>query len=210
MRGRKSGNAGASRSSAIPVPAIAIGLAGLGGSGKGEVKDILLTLRPGETVHLRTIVEEELRGRGLPVTNRTLREEATRMREVQGPDALAERALPHVRAALERSPMVIVDSIKSMAEVVCFRAAIPQRFVVLAVEAAADLRFARLAARGLPWDMKDRASFDWRDKMESGWGTAEAVKGADYTIVNGGTRNDLARKVREFVQWLDKTARPKT
>ena len=184
---------------------LVIGLAGPGGSGKGEVQDLLLRIRPAETVHLRTIVEGELQQRGLPVTNRTLREEATRLRAEHGPDALAVRALPHVRAALDRSPMVIVDSIKSGAEIATFRTSVRDRFVVLAVVANPDLRFARLARRGLPWDMKDRASFDWRDEVELNWGAAEAVREADYTIVNEGTRQDLGKKVRQFLAWLDGT-----
>ncbi|MCI4350211.1 MAG: hypothetical protein L3K15_01685 [Thermoplasmata archaeon] len=182
---------------------VVIGLAGLGGAGKGEVKELILALRPGTTIHLRTIVEEELAKQGRPVTNHSLREEATRLRELEGPAALARRAAPKVLAALERYPTIVIDSIKSADETRVFRATLPGRVVVLAVVARPELRFHRLAARGLPWDMSDRASFDWRDQVESGWGTADAVAQADYTILNEGTRDELAEKVRRFVQWVD-------
>jgi dephospho-CoA kinase len=184
-----------------------IGLAGLGGAGKGEVKELILAHRSGTTIHLRTIVEEELAKHGQPVTNHSLREEATRLRELEGPAALARRASPKVLDALRRSSTIVIDSIKSADETRVFRAAVPARFVVLAVVARPELRFHRLAARGLPWDMSDRASFDWRDQVESGWGTADAVAEADYTIVNEGSRDELAEKVREFLVWLDRSQR---
>jgi dephospho-CoA kinase len=183
-----------------------IALAGLGGAGKGEVKELLLAHRRGTTIHLRTIVEEELARAGRPVTNQSLREEATRLRELEGPAALARRAAPKVLAALDDYATVVVDSIKSADETRVFRATIPARFVVLAVVARPGLRFERLAARGLPWDMHDRASFDWRDQVESGWGTGDAVAQADYEIVNEGSREELAEKVRAFLGWLDRRA----
>ena len=182
---------------------VVIGLAGLGGAGKGEVKELLLAHRRGITIHLRTIVEEELARAGRPVTNQSLREEATRLRELEGPAALATRASPKVLAALDTYSTVVVDSIKSADETRVFRATLPARVVVLAVLARPQLRFERLAARGLPWDMHDRASFDWRDQVESGWGTGDAVAQADYRIVNEGTREELAEKVRAFLVWLD-------
>ncbi|MCI4319370.1 MAG: hypothetical protein L3K23_04455 [Thermoplasmata archaeon] len=181
-----------------------IGLAGLGGAGKGEVKELLLAHRRGTTIHLRTIVEEELARAGRPVTNQSLREEATRLRELEGPAALARRASPKVLAALDAYATVVVDSIKSADETRVFRATVPARFVVLAVLARPELRFERLAARGLPWDMHDRASFDWRDQVESGWGTGDAVAQADYRIVNEGSREELAAKVQAFLAWLDR------
>jgi dephospho-CoA kinase len=185
---------------------VVIGLAGLGGGGKGEAKVLILAHRSGTTIHLRTIVEEELAKQGRPVTNHSLREEATRLRELEGPAALARRAAPKVLEALDRFPTVVIDSIKSAEETTVFRATVPGRFIVLAVIARPELRFHRLAARGLPWDMSDRASFDWRDQVESGWGTDDAVAQADYTIVNEGTRDELAEKVRGFLDWLDRSA----
>ncbi|HZY70660.1 MAG TPA: hypothetical protein VFF67_06770 [Thermoplasmata archaeon] len=185
-----------------------IGLAGLGGAGKGEVQAMLLSRRPGVTVHLRTIVEEELRRQGRAATNESLRAEATRLRAEEGPDAIAKRALPQVRAGVEHYPVVVIDSIKSIDEVRAFRAGLPDRLVVLAVVASPDVRFARLASRGLPWDMRDRSAFDWRDRVEASWGAADAVAAADYTIRNDATRHDLELRVDEFLAWLDRGTPP--
>lgn len=169
---------------------------------------MILHRRPGVTVHLRTIVEQELRRRGIAPTNESLRAEATRLRDEEGPAAIARRALAQVRGSLERSPVVVIDSIKSLEEVQAFRAGLPDRLVVLAVVAPPDLRFTRLSSRGLAWDMRDRAAFDWRDNVESSWGVAAAVAAADYTIRNDRTRAELERAVDEFLAWLDRGGRP--
>ena len=63
---------------------IVIGITGMAGAGKKEVVNLLLKKVPAHVIVLREIVEAELRERGMPINNRTLREFATKMRKSLG------------------------------------------------------------------------------------------------------------------------------
>ena len=87
-----------------------IGICGLGGGGKDTTISILLEKNGGSTLQLREVVEDELRSQGKEINNTTLRDCATEMREKYGEDIVATRAIPKIKAALEKQDMVIINS----------------------------------------------------------------------------------------------------
>lgn len=154
-------------------------------------------------VHMRTVVEDELKRRNMLPTNTSLREVATSMRQELGEAIMAERSIPKVQHALKESDLVIINSVKAMAEADLYRKELGGRFVLLAVYASPRTRFERLSHRGLKWDMNDYGSLVWRDKKELEWGLGNAISLADYTIINEGTIEELGQSVERFIAFLD-------
>ncbi len=189
----------------MPSDKTIIAICGLGGSGKDTTIQLLFEMVKGGMVHMRDVVEEEIRKRGMPITNESLREVATSMRKELGYDIMAKRSIPHVKKALERHSLVIINSIKDMEETELYEKELKENILLLAVYASPRTRFERLSRRGLKWDMKDYKSFVWRDMKELGWGLGSAISLADYTIINEGSMKDLKESVSRFLDFVKNT-----
>jgi dephospho-CoA kinase len=93
------------------------------------------------------IVVDEVVRRGWPVTpenERIVREE---IRADEGMDAIARRALPHLKAALEQHRSVVIDGLYGFGEYRTLRAELGTDMVVVAVICPRWLRYSRLASR---------------------------------------------------------------
>ncbi len=123
-----------------------LGVAGLNGSGKGEVVRFLAA-RSFDAHSLSDVVREELALRNLAETRERMIEVGRAIREAEGPGALAERL--GRRLASDRNHAV--DSIRHPAEVEVLRRRSP-RFQLLWVEAPEATRVARIRARARPGD----------------------------------------------------------
>jgi dephospho-CoA kinase len=110
---------------------------------------------------------------------------ATRLREENGPDAIAEASLPHVEADLETADTVVVDGIRSDVEVERFLDAFGEAFLLVEVSAPEDLRAERLDLRGRDASAEEGGeSVAERDERELGFGMGEAMAMADLTVDN--------------------------
>ncbi len=187
---------------------ILIGMCGLGGSGKDTTIALLSKKRKCKTIQLRHIVENEIKKRGLPITNKTLRETATELRNKYGYNIIARKSLPIVKKAFDDADIVVINSIKSLKEMEVYKKSIKGRTILLSLYASPKTRFKRLSKRGLNWDMKDYKSFVWRDEKELGWGFGAAFTLADYMLVNEGSMKELGIEVDRFLEELyDKGSR---
>src|SRR5882672_1711347 len=129
---------------------LVLGVTGPNAAGKGEVSAYLR--RQGFVVHsLSDIVREEAAARGLPPEREHLIRVGTLLREQGGPDVLASRLIPRLGAR------DVVDSIRNPAEVEMLRR-VPG-FVLIGVDAPAELRFARSRLRARPGDPGSFAEF---------------------------------------------------
>jgi dephospho-CoA kinase len=172
-----------------------LGIAGMPGAGKDTVIKLLSKQTHLHVIILREIVEAELKEKGIPVNNRTLREFATELRKQFGRDIIAKKCLPLLKKALETNNVVVLNAIKAVEEVEYLKNELQCPFFLIAVHSSPMTRFKRLSKRGLAWDMKDWESFRWRDKVELSWGAGEAMALADYVIINDSTFQDLETQV---------------
>ncbi len=182
---------------------LVLGVTGPNAAGKGEVSDYLRTL--GFVVHsLSDIVREESAARGLPPEREHLIRIGTLLREQQGPGVLAERLIPRLGAK------DVVDSIRNPAEVERLRK-VPG-FVLIGVDAPAELRFARSRLRARPGDPQSLAEFTQRERQENSANPAgqqlrATFELADRVLLNDGDLDDLRLKVDEILRSFGASSR---
>jgi len=177
---------------------LVLGVTGPNAAGKGEVSDYLRTW--GFAVHsLSDIVREEAAARGFPPEREHLIRIGTLLREQGGLGVLAERLLPRLDG------WDAVDSIRNPAEVETLRR-VPG-FVLIGVDAPAEVRFARSRLRARPGDPDSFAEFAAKEKKENSANPAgQQLRAtfalADRVIDNNGDLDLLHRNVDGLLRSL--------
>jgi len=170
---------------------LVLGVTGPNAAGKGEVSVYLKTL--GFDVHsLSDIVREEAAARSLLPEREHLIRIGTLLREQGGLGVLAERLIPRLGAR------DVVDSIRNPAEVTTLRR-VPG-FVLVGVDAPAEVRFARSRHRARPGDPTSFATFMARERQENSANPAgQQLRAtfalADHVVDNDGNLHDLHHKI---------------
>lgn len=172
-----------------------IGTVGLPGSGKGEFANVARELGV-PVVTMGDVIRAECRRRGLDPADHH-GEIATALREEDGPLAIAERSIPLIREELEASPTVVVDGLRSAAELDRFRETFGEEFTLVAVEAPFEERAGRIDSRGR--DNTAQETLRDRDERELGFGMGEAIARADVRIDNDGTLEAFHERVTEIL-----------
>jgi dephospho-CoA kinase len=175
-----------------------IGTVGLPGSGKSEAAAVAEELGV-PVVTMGDVIRQECRDRGLdPATHHG--EIARTLREENGPSAVAERSLPVIREKLKESDAVLVDGIRSDAEVDIFENAFGEDFLLVSIEAPFEARAERLDLRGRDAGADAGGeSLAERDERELGFGMGEAMKRADITIENDRTLEAFHERIRTLL-----------
>ncbi len=173
-----------------------IGTVGLAGSGKGEFAAVA-EANGIPVVTMGDVIRAECRERGLdPAEHHG--EVAGKLREENGPTAIAEASLPHLETALDEHDTVVVDGIRSGTEVDVFEERFGETFLLVGVEAPFEVRKERISDRGRD-DVEDGESLAARDERELGFGLDEALDRADLTIENTDTLERFRTRVREVL-----------
>lgn len=160
---------------------LVLGVTGPNAAGKGEVSAYLRTR--GFAVHsLSDIVREEAAARGLPPEREHLIRIGTLLREHGGFGVLAERLIPRL------GRRDVVDSIRNPAEVAALRRA--PGFVLIGVDAPAELRFARSRIRARPGDPESFAEFTARERQENSANPAGQQLRATFALADRVVDND--------------------
>jgi dephospho-CoA kinase len=132
------------------------------------------------------IVVAEVARRGWPLTpenERIVREE---FRASDGMAAIAQRALPVLRAALIGRPGIIIDGLYSWSEYKLLQRELDGEMVVVAIVAERALRYGRLASRTeRPLTAHEARQRDWQEIEQLEKGGPIAI--ADYTLLNDGS-----------------------
>jgi dephospho-CoA kinase len=171
---------------------------GMPGSGKTEA--VRVARERGVPVHrMGDAVWDEVRRRGLPLEASQVGRVANEMRASHGPDVWARRTLETVD---RRSDMVVIDGVRSGAELQAFEEELGADLVLVLIDCPDDVRMARIAARGRDDDTVDVETFRARDERELAWGLAEVLARADAVIPNTGTVEDLRRRVSDLLDDL--------
>ncbi len=148
-----------------------------------------------------SIVVDEVSRRGLPLTpenERIVREE---FRAHEGMDAIAKRALPILKNALERQNCIIIDGLYSWSEYKTLRAELGGELTVVAIVSERGRRYGRLAERverPLTAAEAERRDYQEIENLEKGGPIALA----DYTLLNNGAPDELLAALDALIERL--------
>ena len=176
-----------------------IGLTGPNAAGKGEIAARLG--QRGFLYHsLSDVLRDELGRRGVPPTRENLIAVGNELRAQRGAGVLAEMIVPRLGGR------DVVDSIRNPKEVDVLRR-LP-RFVLVGVDAAMEVRFARAMARGRPGDGPTFEEFRAKEAVENSSDAARqqlaaTFRLADLTLSNDGSLADLEQRVEALLAKLD-------
>lgn len=172
-----------------------IGLTGTNGAGKGEAAAYFGT-KGYAYFSLSDVIREELERRGQPPSRDNLIRTGNELRKEFGADVLARRTIEKIG----RGAKAVIDSVRNLSEVAYLRR--QAGFVLLAVDAPVEVRFARAAARGRDESAADLEAFRKKEDQErrggaSGQQLEACLAAADRLVVNDGTLEEFRRKLEE-------------
>ena len=181
-------------------PLRVLALVGMPGSGKTLCAKHL-EARGFYQFRFGSIVVDEVVARGLPITpenERVVREE---FRNNEGMDVMAKRALPHLRAALETHPVIVIDGLYSFSEYKTLHAEFDGGLVIVAIISARPTRYGRLTTRDerpLTTAEAEARDFQEIERLEKGGPIAMA----DYTLLNNGEPHELLQQLDVLLEQL--------
>ena len=173
-----------------------IGVVGLPGSGKGEFSRIAEILDV-PVVVMGDSIREYVRTSGQTLSDLSMGEASAQLRAEMGRDAIAQLTIPRVEAC--GTDVVIIDGIRSEAEVVLFREHFPD-FYLVGVACSDAVRLERIYNRGREDDVSSAAELNARDTRERGWGLDAALGMADVTVTNDGSIEEYETAVRALLR----------
>ena len=173
-----------------------IGVVGMPGSGKGVVDDVAKELGF-SVVIMGDIIREEAVKRGLEPTSENVGRIMLQIRREEGPAVVAERCIPRIKSA--ESQGIVVEGIRSLAEVEVFRREFP-KFKLLSIHSSPETRFQRTFNRRRSDDPSNWQVFADRDLRELKVGIGSAIAIADHVIPNEGSLRQFKMRVRRFLK----------
>jgi dephospho-CoA kinase len=181
-----------------------VAITGMPGAGKSTAAQALVKL--GWT---RVVMGDEIRAetkrRGLEPDAKNTGKVMRLLRNERGESAVADLCLEKV--ARLKANRVVIDGIRSMAEVDAFRK--KAKVILVAVDASPERRFELLRERGREDDPLTQEMFNERDQRELEVGIAKAIALADETVSNQHTTPDrLASEIEKVVERWEKVVAP--
>ena len=176
-----------------------VSIVGLTGSGKSEVARVF-EQNGFARIRFGDLTDEQLRKRGLALSESNERYVRELLRKEHGMSAYAELNLPKIDAALEQSN-VVVDGLYSWEEYTLLKDYYGDRFHVVAVWASPRTRYERLTVRNdRPLSMEEAASRDVAEIENVNKGGPIAM--ADFTIINESSLEALIGETRKVIAAL--------
>jgi dephospho-CoA kinase len=173
-----------------------VGIAGMPGSGKGVFRRAVQRMGY-PVVVMGDVVREEVKRRNLKPTPENVGKTMLHLRKVDGPAAVAKQCIPKLEKTTGR--IVVIDGIRSLAEVEEFKKHFPNFFVV-AIHASPETRYRRLSRRKRSDDPPNWETFTERDQRELGVGMGAVIAAADHTIDNEGTSAQLNAEISRVMK----------
>lgn len=176
-----------------------VALVGMPGSGKSEVAR---AFEAGgyHKVRFGDITDEEVRKRGLKLSEENERAVREELRKRYGMAAYAILNLPRIEAALKTSN-VVIDGLYSWEEYKFLKESLRGGLKVVAVWSPPALRYRRLSSRGVrPLTEEQAAARDYAEIENVNKGGPIAM--ADFTIGNAESLDSLIRQAESIVEVL--------
>jgi dephospho-CoA kinase len=156
-----------------------IAITGMPGAGKSTVAGAFA--RAGFSgIAMGDMIREETKRRKLPHDDQNMGMVMRELREKYGPGAVAELSLEAINST--KGDVVVVDGIRSIAEVEIFKRA--GEVKLLAVLASPDRRLQLLKSRGRTDAPQNEEGFRKRDERELSIGVGGAIAMADEALSN--------------------------
>lgn len=178
---------------------IILAIVGLTGSGKSVLTEYLTEKYQLERIYFGGYVIAEVERRGLEITPMNEKNVRENLRAVHGMTAVAQLALPDIRAALAAKRQVIIDGIYSFSEYVLLREELGERLKLVATHCPRDIRYERLAARNRrPLNKNEVDQRDYFEIMNLEKGGPIAI--ADYHIINDSDLKSLHEAIEAIAR----------
>jgi dephospho-CoA kinase len=171
-------------------------------SGAGPMRVVAFTGMPGSG---KSEAVAEAKRRGLP-TDENLGRIATQMRRDHGADYWAQRTCDRVMDTYQDAPLVIIDGVRTLAEIEVFRRRLGTSFHLVAITVPDAVRAERLTKRQRSDDPADAKLIAQRDQREIGWGILQAIASADTVIDNSPPLSEFRRHVAGLFDQLTSAA----
>ena len=182
-----------------------VALTGMPGAGKTTVANYLAQ-KGIPLLIMGDVVREAAQNDGLEPTSDNLSKLMLRLREKNGPEAIAYLVANKIKTMKRENKefgVVLVDGVRSMAEIHVLRSV--GNVKLLAIHGSTLTRYSHIRERARSDVPSNIGEFDKRDKVEMGVGISDAIALADETISN----NDISiselcdLSLRIVQKWMD-------
>jgi dephospho-CoA kinase len=182
-----------------------VALTGMPGAGKTTVANYLAQ-KGIPLLIMGDVVREAAQNDGLEPTSDNLSKLMLRLREKNGPEAIAYLVANKIKTMKRENKefgVVIVDGVRSMAEIHVLRSV--GNVKLLAIHGSTLTRYSHIRERARSDVPSNIGEFDKRDKVEMGVGISDAIALADETISNNDISiSELCDLILRIVQkWMD-------
>jgi dephospho-CoA kinase len=169
------------------------------GAGKGECAR--LARESGITVvNMGDLVREYTKELGFKMVDSNIGSVAHTEREKHGSGIWAERTVEKIsKMAPQNLELIIIDGIRSEAEITVFKKKFGECLKTAAVIIPAKKRFQLLQKRKRSDAPMTKKEFEIREAREINWGLNHAIDQADYIIMNTGTLIELEESFNEIL-----------
>jgi dephospho-CoA kinase len=178
-----------------------VAIVGMAGAGKSEAAAVfekkgLARIRFGD------VTDEELKKQGLAVNEENERKTREQLRARYGMGAYAVLNSNRIDLATKTAP-VVIDGLYSWEEYLSLKEYYGEKFLVVAVWASPEVRYARLAQRPVrPLTTEEAFGRDQAELVKINKGGPIAM--ADYTILNEGSLKNLEKETRKVIGKVSK------
>jgi len=169
-----------------------IAFVGMPASGKSEASRIAAEMGI-PVIIMGDVIRKEVLKRGLEPNYSNTGMVATDLRKCEGMDAVSRRCISQIRET--GSELVVVDGVRGIAEVECFRQEFGKGFILISMYAPIEIRFSRVQKRGRSDDMNSIEGLRQRDERELSWGMGEAIEASNVEIENKSTLEAFRKDV---------------
>lgn len=175
-----------------------VAVTGMPGAGKSTAARALVA-EGWKSVVMGDVIRAETKRRGLEASAKNTGDVMRLLRRERGEAAVADLCLDQIQES--GAQRVVIDGIRSMAEVDAFRK--KARVLLVAIDASPARRYRLLRRRGRSDDPHTEEMFVSRDTRELGVGIGESIALADETISNQRkTAEELGKEmVKVVINW---------
>lgn len=182
-----------------------IAFTGMPFSGKSEAVQIVKKMNI-PVIRMGEQVWEEVKHRGLSLSNENVGSIACEMRNKYGNDIWAKRTIDKIQS-LNQCSLVVIDGVRNHEEVEAFKKKLGKDFVLIAVVVDDSIRFERALKRKRVDDSNCLEDIKQRDNRERSWGIEGVIDSADVVIRNNESLQLFQQNVGKCIDELTMGAR---